>query len=42
MSFLSLIHISDLSHPIQFVKKNAYQPTHSQNFESGDSKQIIF
>ena len=27
---------------IQFVKKNAYLPTHTHNSESGDSKQIIF
>ena len=44
MSFPSLIHILNLSHSIQFVKKikTAYLLTHTQNFESGDSKQIIF
>ena len=37
------MNIQNLSHSIQFVKKqNAYLPTHTQNTELGDSKQIIF
>ena len=32
----------NLSHSIQLWKKNAYLPTHTQNTESDDSKQIIF